>query len=402
MEEKHTELTGPIVMKDAAKKVAYAAVLVPGEKDSDGESVTAEKIEEAAHEWMKSYRNVDLQHSLNNVAVPVESYVLPVDLEVNMAGVKSILPKGSWVLASKVFDDNTWEKIENGTLTGYSVMGIKRTTLETANKEQGDQEEAALKKTLLCDLGEDWVAAAVSIVDQPAVPKAKFFAIKSAVGQEIDPEGQDEGEKPWYQKAIDVLANAGQKKGRKVSERNYKKLKQAFGMIKELIDEAEAERGGGSEEEEKEKEEKSSDDKSKKEDGEMNEEQMKEALKEVVDEKLKPLEEEIEAIKSRFDDEGSDDEGSDDEGNDDEEGEGKAEKSEEEGAEGKDKQEEIEGLREDFESLKQQINEKLDEVIKSKPASKSLKGQDGEQEEERTGQPDRDALGRKIKKRGDR
>ncbi len=396
MEEKMTELTGPIVMKDAAKKVAYAAVLVPGEKDSDGESVTAEKIEEAAHEWMRSYRNVDLQHSLNNVAVPVESYVLPVDLEVDMAGVKSILPQGSWVLASKVFDESTWKQIENGTLTGYSVMGIKRTTLEAANKEQADQEEAVLKKTLLRDLGDDWVAAAVSIVDQPAVPKAKFFAIKSAESQEgQENEGEGQEYKPWYQKAIDVLSHAGQKEGRRISDRNYKKLRQAFGMIKELLDEAEAERGGGKEEEEEKQEEKSDDKKSEKEAGEM-EEQMKEALKEVMDERLKPLEEEIEALKSRLEDEGSDDESSD------EEGEGKAEKSEEEGAEGEDKQEEVERLREDFESFKQQINEKLDEAIKSKPASRSLKGQDGEQEEEKTGQPDRDALGRKIKKRGDR
>lgn len=38
---------------------------------------------------------------------------------------------------------------------------------------------AALKRTLLRDLGVDWVAPFVSVVDEPAVPKAKFFALKA-------------------------------------------------------------------------------------------------------------------------------------------------------------------------------------------------------------------------------
>lgn len=188
------ELTGPIVMKNASKRIAYAAVLVPGEADSDGETVTKEKIEQAAHEWMQSYRNVDLQHTLNNVAVPVESYVLPMEMEVDMAGVKTVLPEGTWVLASRVLDEPTWDRVEKGELTGYSVMGIRRTTLETASKSA----EVALKKTLLRDLGEDWVAAAVSIVDEPAVPKAKFFALKSK-------EVPAEKSKSWYQKVREVL-----------------------------------------------------------------------------------------------------------------------------------------------------------------------------------------------------
>ena len=193
------ELTGPIVMKNANKRIAYAAVLVPGEPDSDGETVTKEKIEQAAHEWMQSYRNVDLQHTLNNVAVPVESYVLPMDMEVDMQGVKTILPAGTWVLASKVLDEATWDMVEKGELTGYSVMGIRRTTLETASKSSDT--EVALKKTLLRDLGEDWIAAAVSIVDEPAVPKAKFFALKSKEQEEPPAEKS----KTWFQKVKELL-----------------------------------------------------------------------------------------------------------------------------------------------------------------------------------------------------
>lgn len=223
------ELTGPIVMKNANKRIAYAAVLVPGEPDSDGEVVTKEKIEQAAHEWMQSYRNVDLQHTLNNVAVPVESYVLPMDMEVDMQGVKTILPAGTWVLASKVQDEATWDMVEKGELTGYSVMGIRRTTLETANKSA----EVALKKTLLRDLGEDWIAAAVSIVDEPAVPKAKFFALKSK-------EVPAEKSKSWYQKVREVLFpnNSAVKEDVPDNDEKEDDLTMKPEDLKNLIDEA--------------------------------------------------------------------------------------------------------------------------------------------------------------------
>ncbi len=168
------EMTGAIVLKNAAQQIAYAAVLVPNEADYDGDVLTCEQIERAAHEWMASYRNVDLMHTLNNVAIPVESYILPMDMHVG----KFVLPRGTWVLAAKVQDKDTWDKVEKGILTGYSVMGIKRTAFDGAMSAK-NLDGVALKKTLLKDLGEDWVACAVSIVDEPAVPKAKFFAIKS-------------------------------------------------------------------------------------------------------------------------------------------------------------------------------------------------------------------------------
>ena len=173
------EVAGPIVRKNAALRIGYAAVLVPGEPDSDGEILTADKIEEVSHGWMESYRNVDLMHTLNNTGVPVESYILPEAMKVTAYGEPMELPAGSWILASKLSEE-AWAAVESGVLTGYSVMGIKRAHLTTAMKsEEGVLDESAFKRTLLEDLGPDWVASHVSVVDHPAVPKAKFFALKS-------------------------------------------------------------------------------------------------------------------------------------------------------------------------------------------------------------------------------
>lgn len=228
------EIGGPIVAKNEAQRIAYAAVLVPGEADSDGEVVTADKVEHVAHEWMAGYRNVDIQHSLNNVGMPVESYVLPDKMEVVAYGKKTLLPKGSWILAAKLTPE-TWKQVEKGALTGYSVMGIRRTALdEAATKNQ----EASFKRTLLKDLGEDWIAAFVSVVDAPAVPKAKFFALKC---QAEEKPTQSTG---LFAKLAGAFAKpeTAEKAGRRFSDATYTTLKTAVGELSALLQEAEAER----------------------------------------------------------------------------------------------------------------------------------------------------------------
>ena len=150
-----------IAFKDDEKRIAYGAVLVPNEPDYDGDIVSPEAIEFAAHEFLKSYGNIDVSHSLNNVGVPVESYLLPQDMEVE--GVA--LPKGTWVIGVYVEDDETWAKVKSGRLTGFSVMGVRKVAKSKSSK------------VTLEDLG-DWLITHVSLVEEPAVPKAKFLVVK--------------------------------------------------------------------------------------------------------------------------------------------------------------------------------------------------------------------------------
>lgn len=238
--EKGIELTGPIVRKDKMKQIAYAPVLVPGEKDSDGEKVTAEKIEQVAHGWMEQYRNIDLDHTLNNVdAVPVESYLTTADMSVKIEGQNVTIPKGSWILASKFRDPQVWKGIMNGELSGYSVMGVRSSAVKNAAAKS---ESVAFKRTLLGDLGDDWVATHVSVVTDPAVPKAKWFALKSAAEVEEHPSFAEK-----------VRAAFGLKEGRRFSADRRKKIRTLKEIVDELHAEAEkdAERGGPPEEEEK-------------------------------------------------------------------------------------------------------------------------------------------------------
>jgi len=81
-------------------------------------------------------------------------------------------------------------------------MGVRRETLDTASKSV---ENASIKRTLLADLGDDWVPTHVSIVDEPAVPKARFFALKSKAKKDAR-EAEQSTEKSWTQKLKDIVS----------------------------------------------------------------------------------------------------------------------------------------------------------------------------------------------------
>ncbi|MBS7531832.1 hypothetical protein IC619_015270 [Hazenella sp. IB182353] len=166
------ELTAPLVMKSYEKRIVYGPVMVPGEADHDGDVVSADKIEAVAHDFADKYANIDLQHTLNNVGSMVESYITPVDLTYG----DMVVPKGSWMMGVRVTDDESWSSVKEGKLTGFSIMGIKSAVMKS---KKDDEINAALKRTTLADLGEDWIVNAVSLVDEPCVPKAKFVVIKS-------------------------------------------------------------------------------------------------------------------------------------------------------------------------------------------------------------------------------
>lgn len=209
------ELTGPIVFKNTAERIAFAAVLVPGEPDLDydkGEKIlTKEEVEAVANGWLSDYANIDLLHSLNNVAVPVQSYTTYSERTVKVNGEDLVLPEGTWIMGSRI-DETIWPDVESGKLTGYSVMGIKKAALKTliGAMKSGDTKEfeTSLKKTLLKDLGPDWIAPFVSIVDTPAVPKSKWFALKSAT-PEPAPEGEPE---PGLLQRLIKLFDSGSKR----------------------------------------------------------------------------------------------------------------------------------------------------------------------------------------------
>jgi len=113
---------------------------------------------------MKNYRNVDIMHTFENVAEPVESYILPEAREVEIMGQKATLPVGTWMMAAHITDPSTWAAVKSGDLTGFSVTGIRNSAFKSLSEEDATDEaalKALIRRVHIKDLGEDWVAATV-------------------------------------------------------------------------------------------------------------------------------------------------------------------------------------------------------------------------------------------------
>ncbi len=105
----------------------YGIVYAPDIKDTHGDHTSKEEIEFAAHNFLPhSIMNID--HKENNPEVEVvESFIAPCDFTYGDGAGDSMdkeqVTKGSWVLVTKVLDNELLESIKRGERTGYSLEG---------------------------------------------------------------------------------------------------------------------------------------------------------------------------------------------------------------------------------------------------------------------------------------
>lgn len=106
----------------AEQRLVYGEVYAPNRPDVHGEYMTAEDIQQMAHEFMRLLRqqSVDQQH--DHVLTPgitvVESFIA-------RKGDPDFL-EGAWVVCVHVNDDDTWQKVKDGKLNGFSVEALVR------------------------------------------------------------------------------------------------------------------------------------------------------------------------------------------------------------------------------------------------------------------------------------
>jgi uracil-DNA glycosylase family 4 len=140
-----------IVRKDGEKRIVIGVVLDGYQFDSQSDWVPPAEIETTAHEWMATSRVVGIQHSGPADAVVVESWLWPYpsseDYRAAMAGEphkcfaskygSDIVHSGSWLIGVRVEDDATWEAIQSGAITAYSIggVGLQSPVSETAMPE---------------------------------------------------------------------------------------------------------------------------------------------------------------------------------------------------------------------------------------------------------------------------
>ena len=106
---------------DEKRHIVSGPVLVPAEMDLQGDIAPEEEIEDAAFEYLKSYRALDEMHDhVDAEAAVVESVVLKTDTD--FYGDGDILAKGTWLMSVEVWGE-TWEAVKSGDRNGFSIDG---------------------------------------------------------------------------------------------------------------------------------------------------------------------------------------------------------------------------------------------------------------------------------------
>jgi hypothetical protein len=104
---------------------AWAPVLIPNEADKQGDVIPPAEIEDAAHTFLKDYRQIDSDHDLmEGKGKPIESWTLKEDTEFELPNGEESrqYPPGTWMLGVQ-FSDEPWDRIKQGELTGFSIYG---------------------------------------------------------------------------------------------------------------------------------------------------------------------------------------------------------------------------------------------------------------------------------------
>ncbi len=107
----------------AEKRILKGVVLVPNVLDAHEDKIKSEVIEEAAAKFLNDYNKrtkLGVQHNIFGKNIQLrQSYIAEVDFKLGKEKIK----KGSWVLVVKVLDDDVWERVKKGKITGFSIGG---------------------------------------------------------------------------------------------------------------------------------------------------------------------------------------------------------------------------------------------------------------------------------------
>jgi hypothetical protein len=120
---------------DEDSRLAYGPVMVPNKmilrRDGDGNPFyvyfSEETIRKMASKFLakNNLHNTNIEHSSELISenTLVESWVSDSSMYDKSYQMGFRLPRGTWYVGYKVNDDDTWKKIKNGEVTGFSLEG---------------------------------------------------------------------------------------------------------------------------------------------------------------------------------------------------------------------------------------------------------------------------------------
>ena len=114
------EIRCSIFKADVERRLVYSVIAESDISDAQGDVMSAETIEEMAHNYMLNSRKFDERHDWRAIdAAIVESWIQRVDTILFGEPIKAI----SWVIGVKVFADRIWAKVKSGEYRSFSIGG---------------------------------------------------------------------------------------------------------------------------------------------------------------------------------------------------------------------------------------------------------------------------------------
>ena len=116
---------GDILKADDEQRIVWGWASVISENgetvvDTQGDMISPEELTKAANAFMEDVRQAKAMHQGDQVGEVIHS--LPLTKELGEAlGIES--DREGWIVAMKVHDDETWEKVKSGELGAFSIGG---------------------------------------------------------------------------------------------------------------------------------------------------------------------------------------------------------------------------------------------------------------------------------------
>lgn len=131
---KEEEERQQVFLESNEKHLVYGAALIP-EKDiyrNNGEqefyiNFSKESIEKMSQDFMKEYRQYEVKTDHEDVAnevCVVESWIVADSYKDKSNALGITVPEGTWMVAMKVNNIETWDRIKSGELKGFSVESM--------------------------------------------------------------------------------------------------------------------------------------------------------------------------------------------------------------------------------------------------------------------------------------
>jgi len=141
---------GRIVKADSGSHHVTGIVYEPMAEDSQGNFMTEDEITKAAYWFAKNSGQVDIQHSFKPFkgGTVVESWIAKADFSIEEEQVK----KGTWLMTVEVEDQDVWESIEKGEITGFSMGGVGNYSKEDVDLDSVNKKDAGEKRGLFKQL----------------------------------------------------------------------------------------------------------------------------------------------------------------------------------------------------------------------------------------------------------